>query len=272
MRRVPLDAGLGCPHSGCTFCDNAAFTPPYCRGTVSEQIDRGLAFLGESEVNLAYFQAFSGTNAPVSQLRELYEEALSHPKIRGLIVGTRPDCIDAGKLDLLERLASENYVEVEYGVESTSDETLSKVNRGHDFATAVRAIEQTAARGLKVGAHFILGFPGESDEFLISQTRTINSLPLHAVKFHQLQIVRGTEMARQYAADPWPLRTLDQYLDLLIEILVRLRSDIVVERIASEVPPRHLLCTPWQRTRGTELWTRLENRMKERGVVQGQQA
>lgn len=274
VRKIAIDAGFSCPNrdgtigrEGCTFCDNRAFTPSYCspRLSITEQIDRGIAFntvRGRDEgVRLAYFQAFSNTHAPVEHLRACYGEALAHPRIAGLVVGTRPDCVDGEKLDLLASLAREQYVSVEYGIESTFDRTLRRIRRGHDFATACRAVEQSAARGLHVGVHFILGLPGESDGMLLEQVARINELPLNAVKFHQLQLIAGTGMAAEYDAAPFRLRTLDEYLDLMVEILCRLRPDIVVERIVSEVPARYHHLTPWRLTRGTDLWTMLEKRM-----------
>ena len=182
VRKIAVDAGLSCPNrdgtigsEGCTFCDNRAFTPSYCspRKSLARQIDEGIAFhaaRGRDEgLCLAYFQPFSNTHAPVTRLRELYAEALDHPRISGLVIGTRPDCVDDEKLDLLAELARKHYVAVEYGVESTCDETLRAVRRGHDFAAARQAIAASAARGLHVGAHFILGLPGEYDEMLLRQ-------------------------------------------------------------------------------------------------------
>lgn len=197
VRKIAVDAGLSCPNrdgtigsEGCTFCDNRAFTPSYCspRKSLARQIDEGIAFhaaRGRDEgLCLAYFQPFSNTHAPVTRLRELYAEALDHPRISGLVIGTRPDCVDDEKLDLLAELARKHYVAVEYGVESTCDETLRAVRRGHDFAAARQAIAASAARGLHVGAHFILGLPGEDDEMLLRQVERINALPLETVKFH----------------------------------------------------------------------------------------
>ena len=189
VRKIAVDAGLSCPNrdgtigsEGCTFCDNRAFTPSYCspRKSLTRQIDEGIAFhaaRGRDEgLCLVYFQPFSNTHAPVARLRELYAEALAHPRISGLVIGTRPDCVDDEKLDLLAELARKRYVAVEYGVESTCDETLRAVRRGHDFAAARQAIAASAARGLHVGAHFILGLPGEDDEMLLRQVERINAV------------------------------------------------------------------------------------------------
>ena len=223
---------------------------------------------------MVYFQAFSNTYAPLGRLRELFGEALAHPEVIGLVVGTRPDCVDEEKLDYLAELARDRYVAVEYGIESTFDQTLRAVNRGHDFAAAERAVRLTADRGLPVGAHFILGLPGESDEMLLAQTARINALPLATVKFHQLQIFRDTPMAAQYDADPGRFRfwTLDEYIDLFVAILRRLRPSLVVERFASEAPPRYHYGPGWGMVRNEQLWALLEKRLAETGTYQGELA
>ena len=223
---------------------------------------------------MAYFQSFSNTYAPLDHLRLLYDEALAHPEVAGIVVGTRPDCVDEQKLDYFAELAHERgkYVAIEYGIESVNDRTLQLINRGHDFATARRAVEMSAERGLHVGAHFILGLPGESDQELIEQTEIINSLPLTTVKFHQLQVFAGTAMAEQYDRDPSVFRfwEVEEYIDLFIEILRRLRPDIVVERFASEAPPRYHYGRNWGLIRNETLLAMLESRLRSRGAYQGE--
>ena len=196
----------------------------------------------------------------------------SCPGVAGIVVGTRPDCVDAAKLDYLADLARRTYVCVEYGIESTSDATLRTIDRGHDFAAARRAIEATAARGVAVGAHFILGLPDESDAELLDRTRIINALPLATVKFHQLQFVEGTRMTDLYDAEPARFRrwTAAEYVDLTAEILRRLRPDIAVERIAGQTPPRIRCRRPWGNLRGDALWRMLEKRLVEKNAHQGE--
>ena len=285
VQKVAVNAGFTCPNrdgtvgtGGCTFCNNGAFTPSYCQPakSVTQQIDEGIEFhrrrYRTAERYLAYFQSYSNTYAPVERLRELYDEALSHPLVTGVVVGTRPDCVDEEKLDLFASLARDKYVAIEYGIESTDDATLRAVNRGHDFATARRAVEMTVQRGLHVGAHFILGLPGQSDADLVAQTDVINSLPLTTIKFHQLQVFAGTAMAAEYDADPSRFRfwEVDEYIDLFIEILRRLRPDIVVERFASEAPPRYHYGRNWGLVRNEQLLAMLEKRLEERNVYQGE--
>ena len=284
MQKVTINAGFSCPNrdgkistGGCTFCDNAAFTPSYCDSakSISQQIDEGIEFHRKryrtAQQYLAYFQSFSNTYAPLERLRECYDEALAHPDIAGIVVGTRPDCVDEQKLDYFAELSRKKYVTIEYGVESCYDETLRRINRGHDFATAERAIRMTAERGIHCGAHFILGLPGESDEMLIEQVERINALPLTTIKFHQLQLFRGTPLAREWDEHPERFRfwTIEEYLDLFVEILRRLRPDIVVERFAGEAPPRYHHTEGWGLVRNEQLLAMLDKRLELRGVHQG---
>ena len=285
VQKLSVDAGFTCPNrdgtvgtGGCTFCINGAFTPSYCSPTksITQQIDEGIEFhrnrYRTARHYLVYFQSYSNTYAPLERLKAVYDEALRHPDVVGIVIGTRPDCVDEEKLDYLAGLARDRYVAVEYGIESTSDATLRAVNRGHDFAAAERAVRMTAERGLAVGGHFILGLPGETDDMLLAQTARINALPLTTVKFHQLQVFRGTAMAAEYDAHPDRFRfwSLDEYLDLFVEILRRLRPDLVVERFASEAPPRYHYGRNWGLVRNEQLLSMLEKRLERRNAYQGE--
>ena len=285
VQKVAINAGFTCPNrdgrvgrGGCTFCNNEAFTPSYCKAvkSISQQIDEGIEFhqrrYRTASRYLAYFQSFSNTYAPLEVLRQRYSEALSHEGVVGLVIGTRPDCVDEAVLDYLAELSKEYYITVEYGIESCYDESLQRINRGHDFACAERAVKMTAERGLSVGAHFVLGLPGESDEMILAQVERINALPLTTIKFHQLQVFRGTAMEREYDEHPELFRfwELDDYLDLMVEILRRLRPDIVVERFASEAPPRYHYGRNWGLVRNETLWAMFEKRLRERGAYQGE--
>lgn len=285
MQKLSVDAGFSCPNrdgriatGGCTFCNNGAFTPSYCsRGlSITRQIEEGIAFhrwrYREAQRYLVYFQSFSNTYAPLEVLRERYEEALAHPDVAGLIIGTRPDCVDEAALDYLAELARDRYVAVEYGIESVYDASLRAVNRGHDFATAERAVQMTTERALACGAHFILGLPGETDEMILEGVKAINRLGLTTVKFHQLQIFRDTAMAQEFDKHPDRFRfwTVDAYINLVVELLRRLRPDVVVERFASEAPPRYHHGPNWGLIRNEELWRRLEERLRERDTYQGE--
>jgi len=272
-QKLVVDAGFTCPHGRCTFCDNAAFHPSYSvpSKSITQQIDEGIAFhaaRGRTQgPYLAYFQSFSNTFAPLDRLKAVYGEALAHPAVEGLVIGTRPDCVNAEKLDYI---ASLGCVRMEYGIESCRDETLRRVHRGHDFACTERAVRETAARGIPVGGHWILGLPGETRETLLEDVAHINALPLDTVKFHQLQILKGTPMAAEFAERPgdfvrW---SLPEYIDLLAGLIERLRPDIAVGRLAASVPPRYLAVPGWG-VKATALSALLEARLRERDTWQG---
>ena len=302
LQKIVLDAGFTCPNrdgkvgrGGCTYCDNAAFHPSYSTAgkSLHQQLDEGIGFhkvrYRTTEHYLAYFQSFSNTYAPLERLRELYEEALSHPSVVGIVIGTRPDCVDSAKLDYLADLANGRILSgwkrslagepdrtspiviVEYGIESCYDVTLQRINRGHDFETARRAVHATAQRGLDVGAHFILGLPGESRQMMLDSCVMINELPLRSVKFHQLQIVKGTRMEKEYAESPQDFErfSLDDYLDFFTDMLERLRPTLSIERFAGEVPPRFVNETPWGLIRNVELLRLLDRCLEERDTWQG---
>lgn len=284
LQKIVLDAGFTCPNrdgsvgrGGCTYCDNAAFHPSYSTSgkSIRQQLDEGIEFhkvrYRTTEHYLAYFQAYSNTYAPLERLRQLYEEALSHPQVVGIVIGTRPDCVDEAKLDYLAELAQKHVVIVEYGIESCYDVTLRRINRGHDFETARRAVEMTAERGIDVGVHFILGLPGETRQMMLDACRMINDLPVRSVKFHQLQIVKGTRMEREYAERPEDFErfSLDEYLDFFVDMLERLRPTLSIERFVGEVPPRFVNETPWGLIRNVELLRLLDRRLEERATWQG---
>lgn len=285
VQKISVDGGFTCPNrdgkistKGCTFCDNRAFTPCYCDAekSITQQIQEGIAFHErrgrKAGKYVVYFQSFSNTYSSVEHLRELYQEALSFPHVVGLVIGTRPDCVDEERLDFLAKVAERTHLTVEYGIESTSDATLRRVNRGHTFAQARWAVEETAKRGIEVGAHFILGLPFETDQMLIDQCEVINSLPLTSVKFHQLQILRSTPMAKEWDEHPedFDLRDEERYLNLAVEILRRLRPTLVVERFVSKTPPRFHHHEGWKSSPRENFMQLLAERLAERDVYQGE--
>ena len=257
VQKLAVDAGFSCPNrdgrlsmGGCTFCNNDAFNTSYCdrRKSITRQLEDGKRFFGIKKADtryLAYFQAFSNTDAPLPELRAMYEEALSVDDVIGIVIGTRPDCVDKEKLDYIQELSRRAVVIMEYGLESCNDDTLRRVNRGHDFACGKRAIEETHKRGIYTCAHVILGLPGEDRAEMLRQAGIISSMPIDILKLHQLQIVRGTTMAREYELHPFHTFTLEEYVDLLAEYLPRLRDDMVLERFVSETPPRLLIAPRW---------------------------
>ncbi len=283
IQKLSLDAGFTCPNrdgskgrGGCSFCNNNAFKPSYCEPvkSISQQIDEGMEFhqkrYPRTRGYLAYFQAYSNTYGSIGDLKSKYNEALNKPEVIGLVIGTRPDTVDEEILDYISELAREHYVIVEYGLESCYNNTLKRVNRGHTFEESLKAIEMTAARKIRQGAHFIIGLPGESESAILEQADIISGLPIQNVKFHQLQIVKDTGMAKEFAANPSEFRmfTLDEYLVLMAKFLERLNPDFVVERIAGEVNPSFLLSNTWG-LRYDQVLEKFEKLLAERNTWQG---
>jgi len=283
VQKVSVLAGFTCPNrdglvgsGGCTFCNNASFTPGYLhrRQSITEQIDAGLEFLHRrypgTQRYIAYFQSYSNTYGEFERLRACYAEALAHPQICGLAIGTRPDCLPDAVLDYLAELAGQYIIELEIGVESCNDAALARVNRGHDFAASVDAIERAAARGLDVTAHVLLGLPGESHASMMDGARQLSALPIHALKLHQLQLVRGTALAREWQRDPAAVPLLDEQacISLLVDFIERLSPRILLQRIGSEVPPSLKLAPEWN-LRLSELAPRLTAELARRSSWQG---
>lgn len=284
VQKVSLDAGFTCPNrdgslgtGGCTYCSNDAFNPSYCspEKSVTQQLDEGIPFhqrrYRRAKRYLAYFQAYSNTYAGIDKLKALYSEALAYPGIIGLVIGTRPDCVNEELLDYLAEVNREKFLIVEYGIESINNETLKRINRGHNFETAAKMVAMTAERGIRTGAHFILGLPGESHEEIINSSSVISELPLHSVKLHQLQIFKGTAMAEEYAADPgkFDLFTTSEYLELVIAFTERLNPAIMIERISSEAPPRTLADPRLWDLRTDEFLRLFDKRLEELDTWQG---
>ncbi len=284
VQKISIDAGFSCPNrdgkistGGCTFCSNDAFNPSYCKPekSIRQQIEEGIEFhkrrYRRANKYLAYFQPFSNTYKPLEELKKIYSQALAIPEIAGLVIGTRPDLIDEDILQYLAEIQKTHYVIVEYGIESVYDETLRRVNRGHDFATAQHAVELTASYGLPCGGHFIFGLPGETKDMMLDAADIISQMPLTTVKFHQLQIFKNTKMADEYLQnqESFHLFELEEYIDFVIDFTERLNPNIVIERFAGEVPPRYLLSEPWMKLRYDEVLARIEKRMEERDTWQG---
>ncbi len=284
VQKLSIDGGFTCPNrdgskgvGGCTFCNNESFNPDYCRAVqgISGQIEEGIRFFSrkyKGQRYLAYFQAYSNTYAPLEVLKQRYEEALSHPMISGLVIGTRPDVVNEEVLDYLEELAKRYYVCVEYGVESVNDEILRRVNRGHDFAVAERAIRATAGRGITIGAHLIFGLPGESRESMLEGAVRLCELPIHVLKLHQLQIVKGTRMAEQYVNNPalFQLYTLEEYLDFVVKVIERVRPEVYLERFVNQSPAEYLIAPQWG-IKNHEFTAKLDKRLEELDTWQGKE-
>jgi hypothetical protein len=284
VQKLSIDAGFTCPNQdgtistgGCKYCNNDAFNPSYCQPSksISQQIEEGKQFHAlryrRAVEYLAYFQAFSNTYAPLTHLKKIYDEALAVDGVIGLVIGTRPDCVDDEKLDYFRELSKKHYLIIEYGIESCYDETLKNINRGHDFTKSVDAIVKTNQWGIKTGAHIIFGLPGETTAQMMAEADILSKLPLDTLKIHQLQVVKNTQLAVEYLENPENFRffTLEEYIDLVIGFLEHLKPSIVVERFAGEVPPRFLAGPNWGTIRYDQVLQKIETMLKKRNTWQG---
>lgn len=284
VQKTTIDAGFTCPNrdgtvarGGCTYCNNNAFNPSYndSKKPVDVQIKEGIEFHANryrrAKKFLAYFQAYSNTYAPLEELKKIYGPALETDGVIGLVIGTRSDCMDEKKLKYFADIQKTHYVIIEYGIESTYDKTLERINRGHDFQSVVDMLHLTKEYGIKTGGHMIFGLPGESREEMLNQVYTLNKLPLDNIKFHQLQIIRGTHMAKEYKEHPenFNLFGMEEYIDFIVKFLERLNPNFVVERFAGEVPPRFLLSEGWGKIRYDQVSNAIEKKLLEMDTWQG---
>lgn len=280
VQKVTVDAGFTCPNrdgavafGGCTYCNNESFNPVYnsASKSITQQINEGIEFLKRRYTVskfIVYFQPYSNTYAPLDILKKYYEEALNHPEVIGLTLGTRPDCIDEEKLDYLESLSKKYDITIEYGLESISDQSLNKINRGHDFQCYLNAINLTVKKGLKICTHIILGFPWESKEFWMRTAEVLSGIPFHFLKIHQLHIVKNTVMAKEYKKNPFKLLTYDEYIDIIVSFLERLNPEIVIQRLAGEAPPNVLVAPKWGK-RNSEILQAIDTELEKRDTWQG---
>mgnify|MGYP000151680636 FL=1 len=281
VQKISVDAGFSCPNrdgrvssGGCTFCDNRTFNPSYCNRhlTIRQQIEAGKSFFAGKYPEMkyvAYFQAYSNTYATVDELRRKYEEALGCDDVVGIVIGTRPDCISTATLDYLEELSRQTFLTVEYGIESTDNATLRRINRGHTFECSARAINATAERGITVGGHVIVGLPGESHADIVKQAERISATKLDILKIHQLQIVRGTRLAEEYEREPFHVFSVDEYISIIAEYIQNLRPGIALERFVSQSPKQMLIAPDWG-LKNYEFTNRLNNYLKKNNIRQGE--
>ena len=283
VQKLSVDAGFTCPNrdgscgtGGCTFCNNNAFTPAYNDGNraIAWQISQGMEFhrarYRKATKFLAYFQSYSNTYADLDSLRAVYQQALEIPGIVGIVVGTRPDCVDAEKLDYFAELSRKCHVVLEYGLESLRDDTLERVNRGHSVEVSAWAVRETAQRGIITGGHMIIGLPGETRDDYLEMARELSTWPLNNIKYHQLQVIHGTAMAREYKERPedFPWFSLEEYLELMMELISYLNPSFVVERIAGEIMPGMAARDGWG-VRYDEVLKRFEALLEQHDVWQG---
>ena len=283
VQKVSIDAGFTCPNKdgtkgvgGCTYCNNNTFNPDYCKPIkpIKQQINEGIEFFSKkykTQKYLAYFQAFTNTYAPLADLKKMYEEALDHEDVIGLVVATRPDCIKDEVLDYLEELAvAGNFIKLEFGLESTKNETLEAINRCQTHEEAIDAFKRADGRGLHLGGHLILGLPGETKEDMMNHAKMVSQLPINTLKIHHLQIVKHTMMAVQFKKTPemFTFMELDEYIDFVVDFVEKLKPEIIIERFFSE-SPASMLIHPKYGLKNFEVKHLVEKRLEEREAMQG---
>ena len=282
VQKISINAGFTCPNrdgsigvGGCTYCNNQTFNPEYCKTdrSITQQLEEGKIFFSRKYPQmkyLAYFQAYTNSYGRLDELIKKYEEALAVEDVVGIVIGTRPDCMPKELLDYLEGLNKRTFLCVEYGVESIYEDTLVRINRGHSYPTSIRAIQQTAERGIDVGAHLILGLPGESKEMMLHEADELSKLPIKTLKLHQLQLIRGTRMAHEYEQQPetFHLFSADEYVELIIDFIERLRPDIILDRFVSQSPKSLLIAPDWG-LKNFEFTEKIKRRLVERDTWQG---
>ncbi len=282
VQKIAIDAGFVCPNrdgtkgvGGCIYCNNQSFNPSYCQTKISiaEQIEKGKLFFARKYPEmkyLAYFQAYTNTYGEVSDLISMYEEALSQEDVVGLIIATRPDCMPDELLNYLGQLAKRCYVMVEYGVETSHNDTLELINRGHTWEDVEDAVKRTSAAGVHCGAHLILGLPGEKLEHFIATAKRVSALPLDTVKLHQLQVIRGTRLAQIYEQNnvdiiEW---TAEEYIDVCLKVMEHIREDLAIERFVSQSPADLLISPKWG-LKNYEFTNLLNNKIRKLRIKQG---
>jgi len=282
VQKISIDAGFTCPNrdgtkgiGGCTFCDNKTFNPSYCapEKSITDQLNQGINFFRSrypAQKYLAYFQAYTNTYADLDVLKDRYEEALSHQDVVGLVIGSRPDCISPEIIEYLDELADNYFVSLELGVESTSDETLLQINRGHGHQETVDTLIRCQGRKFYTGIHMILGLPNENEDIIFGHVSKINELPFNFLKLHQMQIIRNTAMSKQYFESPelFIQFTAESYIQMLIKFLELLRPDIIMERFISESPHDKLIAPKWG-LKNFEFVARLEKELIIQETHQG---
>jgi len=283
VQKISIDAGFTCPNrdgtktrGGCTYCDNKTFNPFYCspKKSITQQLNEGIAFFEpkyKTQKYLAYFQAYTNTYDDITNLEKLYKEALSHPKVVGMVVSTRPDCINQETVDLLNSYTKKYHIVLEIGIESTKNSTLKRINRGHTYEETIKAFELTKNTDLHIGAHLIIGLPNETEEDILQHAKTISKLNIQTLKLHQLQIIKGTAMGKDYLqnSEKYNLFNVETYIELMIKFLEQLNPEIIIERFASESPQEMIIAPQWNGVKNYAITDKIRNEMLKRNTFQG---
>lgn len=282
VQKIAVDVGFSCPNrdgskgfGGCTYCNNNTFNPDYCepQKSIAQQLEEGISFFsrkGKNHKFLAYFQAYTNTYSDIESLKKMYEEALSVPKIVGLVIGTRPDCISKDIIHYLDELSKKYFISLEFGVESTNEKTLLEVNRCHTYEETKRTFELCKDKGFHLGAHIIVGLPNEDRAALLNHAVEISKLPIDTLKLHHLQIVKNSIMSVQYKRDPdrFNLFTVENYISFIAEFITLIRPDIIIERFISEAPNDLLIAPKWG-FKNFEMVAKIDKYLTEHHMYQG---
>ena len=283
VQKISLDIGFSCPNrdgskgfGGCTYCNNNTFNPDYCepKKSIKQQLEQGIEFFGKkykAQKYLAYFQAYTNTYSDFDSLKQMYDEALSVDGVIGLVIGTRPDCISDEVIDYLSFLSKKYFISLEFGVESTNERTLINVNRCHTFEESKATLEKCRDKGFQLGAHIIMGLPGETKEELINHAIELSKLPINTLKLHHLQIVKSSVMEVQYKRNPenFDLFTSENYIDFITDFVGKLRPDIIIERFISETPQDLLIAPKWNNLKNFEIVAKIDKKLVEKNSWQG---
>ncbi|HPX76757.1 MAG TPA: TIGR01212 family radical SAM protein [Bacteroidales bacterium] len=283
VQKISIDAGFTCPNrdgkisrGACIYCTNESFSPFYCtpKLSITEQLQKGIEFFSKkykTQKYLAYFQSYTNTYGKVEDLKKLYLEALAVEGVIGLVVATRPDCIDEEIMKMLKEISKDKYLSIEYGAESTKNETLNFINRGHSWEQTIKAVELANNFQINCGLHFIIGLPGEDKTDFLNHANEISKLNIQTLKIHQMQVLKKTKLADVYKENPKLFYNLDleNYLDLMAEFLGFLNPNIVVERFTSESPKEMIIYPNWKGKKNFEISHMLEKKMNERKITQG---
>lgn len=283
VQKISVDAGFTCPNrdgskgtGGCIYCDNLTFTPEYCSQTksITKQLDEGIAFFNKkypTQQYIAYFQNYTNTYSDLNNLKELYLEALSHEKVVGIAISTRPDCVDNGSLELLSELSEKYFVTIEFGVESTLNKTLHLLNRCHTFEDSIYAITKASKLGIRICSHLIIGLPGENNLQIIEHAKQLSLLPINILKLHQLQVIKGTKLEELFIHNKNLIKiySVDEYVDLTIDFLEHLSPEIIIERFTSESPLEKVIAPKWGGLKNFEIVDKIRKRLIERNTWQG---
>ncbi len=281
VQKVSIDAGFTCPNvdgtvakGGCTFCDNRSFSPSrrLPRADIRGQIEQSLARMRnrytDCEKFIAYFQPATNTYAPVERLRPLYEQALAHPQVVGLAVGTRPDCVPDDVIGLLNEFGERTYVSVEYGMQTMHDRSLEWMNRGCGHDSMIDAMQRSQLRKFEISAHAILDLPGESHADMLATARELARLEVDGVKLHNLYCVKNTKLADQVATGEVKLMEQADYVKTVVDFIELLPPTMVIERLSGDAPPDYFIGPKWCLNKGA-VKREIDAEMERRDTWQG---